>query len=138
MRLVVDSNVIISALIKRSKTLELIFDGELELFVPEFAFEEIENHIEYISRRSNLSKEELALFLESIKQRITIVPAEEFKQHLKEAAETSPDSGDIPYFALCKRLDVALWSNDKWLKRQTKMTVLSTKEVVNHLLKTKR
>jgi predicted nucleic acid-binding protein len=137
MKLVVDANILISAMIKRSKTLELLFDDAFDLFVPEYLFEEIENHLGYISKKSGLSKNELTLLFDSLKLQLTIVPSEEFRSYLKEAAKISPDIKDIPYLALCKKLNVALWSNDKALKEQIEIKVLSTKEIIGYLIELK-
>ena len=46
MDVVVDANIVISALIKRSYTLELMFNDDLRLFSPEFLIEEISEHKE--------------------------------------------------------------------------------------------
>ena len=48
MKLVVDANVVISALIADSKTRELIVTLEPDLFTPEFVHEEIGNYEELI------------------------------------------------------------------------------------------
>jgi predicted nucleic acid-binding protein len=42
MQLVVDTNVLISALLARSKTFDVIILGDLELYAPEYALWEIE------------------------------------------------------------------------------------------------
>lgn len=59
MKLVVDTNVLISALIKDSITRELLLFPSMEFLLPEHALEEIETHKSHISRRSGLSNDEL-------------------------------------------------------------------------------
>lgn len=58
MQLVVDTNVLISALIARSKTYEAIVFGELELFAPEHALDEIEEHKEELEDRMDVEEDE--------------------------------------------------------------------------------
>ncbi len=41
-----------------------------------------------------------------------------------------PDENDIIYFALALKLKCCIWSNDKALKRQDRIMVLSTKELL--------
>jgi len=52
MKLVVDANVVISALIADSKTRELIATLEPALLTPEFVYDEIENYTELIVEKS--------------------------------------------------------------------------------------
>ena len=63
MRLVVDTNVLISALVARSKTFEIIILGDLELFAPEYALGEVERHKEELGARMGVSQEEFNVAL---------------------------------------------------------------------------
>ena len=51
MDLVADANIIFAALIKESKTHELIFDEKLHLFTTEFFFTEFEKHAKEIQEK---------------------------------------------------------------------------------------
>ena len=51
MDLVVDANVIFAALIKESKTYEILFDERLHLFTTEFFFVELEKHEREIQKK---------------------------------------------------------------------------------------
>ena len=42
----------------------------------------------------------------------------------------SPDINDTEYFALALKLKCSIWSNDKKLKKQNKVKVYSTEEIV--------
>ena len=55
MDLVVDANIIFAALIKESKTYELIFDEKLHLFTTEFFFTEFKEHSEEIQEKTGKS-----------------------------------------------------------------------------------
>ena len=70
-------------------------------------------------------------FLERMLQwRIEFVPVEEFKDFLKEAELTCPDPDDIEYFALALKLNCPIWSEDIRLKKQSKVKVFSTSELL--------
>ena len=56
MLLVVDTNVILSAAIARSHTLDILFDARLELITPEFVLVEIRSHSDEIGEKSGLDK----------------------------------------------------------------------------------
>ena len=59
---------------------------------------------------------------------IKLFPIEEFLLFLPRAKEICPDRDDVAYFALALKLRCPLWSNDKKLKEQSTVAVLSTKE----------
>ena len=99
MKLVVDANVVISALIADSKTRELIVTLEPDLLTPEFVYDEIENYTELIVQKSGMSPERVAQFIDLLFQSIEAVPAQKFYPHIEEAeaaiGDTDPD--DVLY-----------------------------------------
>ena len=59
MRLVLDANVVISLLINPSAaSIDLFFRDDLDLYIPEIIFEEIDRNMNDIAARSTFSKEE--------------------------------------------------------------------------------
>ena len=130
MELIIDANILMSALVTtKGFTYDLIFNDKIKLFAPEYLLEEFEKHKEEIIKKSNLSKEELHLFLSLISTRINLIPNNEFKEFIKQAKEITPDIDDTEYFALALKFNYPIWSNDKRLKQQDKIKVFSTKEI---------
>ena len=143
MLLVVDANVVFSALIKEGSTLRLLEFNSIfkifELVAPEFIWDEIEEHKDEIIEKSKLAEEGLRKVLEFIRSEIKTIPAEYFSEFLKEAKEISPEE-DFPYVALALKLkslglEAKIWSNDKELKEalRGRIEVLSTKEILERL-----
>ena len=131
MDLVVDANIIFAALIKESKTYELIFDEKLHLFTTEFFFTEFKEHSEEIQEKTDKTDEELNHLLDVLKQKIKLIPLEELLPYLNEAEEISPDPDDVAYIALALKLKCAIWSQDRKLKeKQNKVQVYSTEDLV--------
>ena len=130
MLLVVDANVIMSALVARGRTLDLFFYRNLQLFVPDFIFTEIKEHKKEILRKSGLSEREFELFINLIITRVKIVSAEEIRPYIKKAKEVSPDPDDSIYFALALKMGCPIWSNDKTLKQQSAVRILSTQDIL--------
>ncbi len=130
MDLVVDANIIFSALIKDSFSCYLLFSDRFHLFTPEYIFAEFEKHEEEILEKTERTTEEFYRLLEVLKRRITIVPLEELTEHVDKAEEISPDSGDMAYFALALKFNCPIWSNDKKLKQQDKVQVYHTHELI--------
>ncbi len=126
MDLVVDANVLFAALIKNSFSYSLLFSGKFHLFTPEYIFTEFENHKEELLEKTERTTEEFFRLLETLKRRIVIVPLEELVPYVKEAEKLTPDTDDMVYFALALKLSCAIWSNEKKLKEQDKITVYNT------------
>ncbi len=131
MDLVVDANIIFAALIKESKTYELIFDEKLHLFTTEFFFTEFKEHSEEIREKMGKRGEELNHLLDVLKKKIKLIPLEELLPYVDEAEEISPDPDDVAYIALALKLRCALWSQDRKLKeKQNKVQVYTTADLV--------
>ena len=143
MLLVVDANVVFSALIREGSTLRLLEFNSIfkiiELVAPEFLWDEIEEHKEEIIKKSKLSEEELEKVLGFIMSEIKAIPEEYFSEFLEETKDISPED-DFPYVALALKLksiglEAKIWSNDKELKEilEGRVEVLSTKEILERL-----
>jgi len=136
MDFVVDSNILISALIKpEGKIRGLLFSDILVLYAPEFVFMEINKHRNLILDKSGFTVEEFELIKTIIMSRIKIVPDLDFISFSETAKDCCPDPDDWLFFALALKLNAPLWSDDKLLKNQTKIVVLNTSEIVGLLSK---
>ncbi|MBU1200907.1 MAG: PIN domain-containing protein [Nanoarchaeota archaeon] len=131
MDLVIDANVLFSVLIKRGKTEELILHEDIQVFAPEFIFEEFDKYAKLIIKKTERSKEELEEILDLLKKKIKTIPNEETEKHISEAKIICPDENDVEYFALALKLRCPIWSQDKALKQQKIITVYSTEELNN-------
>ena len=89
MLLIVDANVVFSALIREGLTLRLFEFNSIfkifELVAPEFIWEEIKKHKKDIIRKSKLSEEELERVVEFVRSEIKPVPEKHFSEFLEEA-----------------------------------------------------
>ena len=129
MDLVIDANVLFSALIKDSFAYNLLFSGSFHLFTPEYIFTELEKHKEELLKKTERTDEEFSGLLEILKRRVIIVPLEELVPYVEEAEKLTPDPDDMAYFALALKLNCVIWSNDKKLKVQDKIKVYNTHEL---------
>ena len=131
MDLVVDANEIFAAIMKESKTHELIFDERLHLFTTEFFFTEFNKHSKEIQKKTGKTEEELIHLLDVLKKKMILVPLEELLPYVDEAKKISPDPDDVAYIALALKLKCAIWSQDRKLKdRQNKVQVYSTEDLI--------
>ncbi len=131
MYLVVDANVVFSSLISFSgETRRLVFSDDVQLFSPPLLLEEINEHKEEIRSKSGYSSNELEIAASLLMTRIKIAQFHEFEREIKKATEACPDQNDVEYFALALSLGCAVWSNDAKLKKQIKVKVINTSELL--------
>ncbi|WP_324662913.1 PIN domain-containing protein [Haloarcula sediminis] len=133
MKLVIDANVVISALIADSKTRELIVTLEPNLLTPAFVYDEIENYEELIVNKSGMGPDRVAQFIDLLFQYIEVVPAEDFYPAIESAdaaiGDTDPD--DVLYLACAIASDAAIWSDDSDFDEQNLVETYSTSDVIN-------
>ncbi len=131
MDLVVDANIIFSALIKEGKSAEILLNFSHNFFIPEYVFEEFERHKDEILAKTNRTEREFNEVLSELKETISIIPREEFEEYLDLAEGISPDRDDVMYFALALKLGCGILSNDKELKSQKEVKVYSIEDLLN-------
>jgi len=133
MELIVDANVLFSALIRKGHTRHfLLFSGH-SFYTPEFVFEEIEAHLDEIKEKTMLSESEIREILSDIFTfgNIKVIPLHELQSYRNEARKISPDPYDVHYVALALKRRCAIWSNDKDLKeKQNTIKVYNTEEII--------
>ena len=138
MFLVVDANRVFSALLSKGKAFDVFLLNNilnsLWLISPEYLFFEIGKHLDEILERSKLSSEELAKVFKFIKDEVDFLPFEEFNMFADEADKLAPHSKDAQYFALALASDGAIWSDETAFKKQSKVKVFNTDEVIALLL----
>jgi predicted nucleic acid-binding protein len=136
MRLVVDTSILISSLIKQSVSREILLLPFMKFYLPEHALEEMEIHKTKISRLSGLSFDEIDILLNSLLDNISIVPAQTIRPYLKKAERIigGIDPGDIPFVALALAVENdGIWSNDKHFKAIKQIKVWKTSDLLIHL-----
>jgi predicted nucleic acid-binding protein len=133
MKLVIDANVVISALIADSKTRELIVTLEPDLLTPAFVYDEIENYEELIVEKSGMEPDRVEQFTDLLFQYIEVVPSDDFYPAIDRADEaigdTDPD--DVLYLACAIACDTVIWSDDSDFNEQDLVEMYSTSDVVD-------
>lgn len=136
MRLVIDTGILISALLKDSVTREILLFSSGDFLLPEYAFEELEKHKDSISARSGLSREDIEIVLSLIIENITIIPASKLKPHMQKAHNLIGciDPLDVPFAALALAVENdGIWSNDKHFENLKGIKIWKTSEVFNYI-----
>jgi len=72
--------------------------------------------------------------MEDLRRFVGVVPDEEFKDFGDDAKQLLEEHiKDIPYFALALFLKCGIWSNEKRFKRQSRIKVFSTSDLIELL-----
>lgn len=130
MILIVDANILFAALIKNSVTAELIFNADFQLYTCEFIIEEFFKYEKEIMKKTHRTREQFVTIMHQLKEIITVIPKEEYSKFIIKAEKFSPDQKDTMYFALAMKLNAAVWSNDDRLKKQDKIKIYKTSDLM--------
>lgn len=119
-KVVVDTNVIITALISGdSNLLTKLLDSKLSLVSPKFIITELFKHAPKIFKQSNLSEDSVLSILSLLVDRIYLYDEQQIS--IGNWVETNRlcrdvDVKDMPFVALALENDAYLWTNDRKLK----------------------
>ncbi len=130
MRLVIDANIIIAALIKNSTIRSLILQKQFELLSPEFVLSEIHKHKQLIIRKSGLTSEEYTLVINTLFEAITIVPKKTYQHLLLKASKELSDQKDVPFLALALATQSSIWSDDKGFFETKTVKTFTTRDIL--------
>lgn len=134
MRIVIDTNIFISALIKENQTREMIINSNDTFIFPEYEFQEIYKHKEDIQKKSGYSEIEFIKMTSFLLKNMKIVTYEEICNYYNEAYEimNKIDSDDKIFIATALAFDAIIWSDDKHFKMQDRVKSLTTEEMKNY------
>ena len=132
MNIVIDTNILISALIKDSTTRKILFESEMEFYYPDVSLKELQKHEKMILEKSGMTEEEYSKVLDDILLRVNIVQMELFKDKLWEASNLigNIDADDVVFLAVALWINGFVWSEDKDFEKQNKIKILKTKDLL--------
>lgn len=138
MLLVVDANVVFSALYSQSSAFDVFainkIYGSFEFVAPEFLFLEIENRFDRLVSKSKLPKEEIEGAFALIKEQVEVVSSDEFIDAVPKAAQLLGNHlKDVSYVALALKLGCPIFSGEKRLKALSSIKVFSPRELLDML-----
>lgn len=113
--LVVDTNRVISALLREGETRRALLGTGATLFAPQFLQEEIVNNLPELARRVGIGADTLARALAPLLKRVLWVTADEYAVQLPKAVQALArvDPDDVPFLACALAVGAdAIWSFD--------------------------
>lgn len=131
--IVVDANILFSALLRDGATRHLLLYTELDLHTPDHIWDEFDRNRGHLLEKTSATAAAFDLLLDSLKDRIADLPPQVLRAHLDQArnAVGEDDQLDAPYVAATLALDGALWTEDKRLREQAPVPVLGTGDIVD-------
>ncbi|MBI5636118.1 PIN domain-containing protein [Candidatus Micrarchaeota archaeon] len=134
MKLVIDTNRIIAALICDGASRKILFDNRFKLVSPERALLEVRKYEKEIRLKAGISADELNLLIDLICEKISIVPKEEYEKFLDKAGEMIDDADDEPFIALALATsNSGIWSDDKHFFKQIEIPVWKTSDLMEKI-----
>lgn len=114
MKLVIDTNIVISSIIRDSTARKLLFHPALELYAPEHIFEELERNKAEVMQKAEISSDEFETFIRVVSKVVNIISKEAYSEHLEEVHAVIGYAPDEPFAAVAIALgDCGIWSNDR-------------------------
>jgi len=133
MRLVVDTNRIIAALVKDSASRKILLSDKIDFLTIEITKQEIEEHRQELLDKTRLIDEQLNLALSFLFSRVFVVSDIVVESKMDEAKKImdSLDPDDTPFIALALAVENdGIWSDDKHFKQQNTIRIWETKDLL--------
>ncbi len=137
MIIVVDVNVLLSALIKDGMTRKLLFTLDLDFCFPESSLEKLRKYQSLIIKKSGLSESEFTTLLKTILSFIRIISTEELLCVWDKAKDIMEhiDPEDVTIIAAALSQENAfIWSDDAHFDEQDRVPHFKTEDVVKIFL----
>ena len=131
MRLIVNTNRIIAALIKDSASRKIIIHSNAELLTIGFLNKEIQKYNGTLLKKSSLNKIELDILFKKLMEKVLILDDRLINTKIKEARRIMDkiDPNDTPFIAAALAAKADIWSDDEHFQRQNKVKVWRTKDL---------
>ena len=133
MNIVIDTNVFISALIKKdSLSREILINSGNNFLFPEYEFQEIYKHKEEILKKSGHSEIEFIQATSLLLHRTKIVRYFEICNYYNKALEIMGgiDYDDAIFIATALAFNCPIWSDDQHFQKQKIVKILTTKNII--------
>jgi len=133
MKIVVDTNIFLSALIKDSITRKIIVESNWNFYYPEISLHEIKKYRNLVLEKSTMLESEYEELLSRLLAHVRMVSNVDIDKYLVEAKNIlgAIDPDDVVFLAVAMGIkDSVIWSDDKDFERQSRIKILKTKDII--------
>lgn len=138
MKIVVDTNRIIAALVKDSASRKILLSDKFSFLTVEVAKSEIKEHRGELLDKTKLTDKELNTILSILFSKVLVVSdvVIEGKMHEAEQIMDAIDPSDTPFMALALAVENdGIWSDDEHFKKQSTTKVWKTVDLLTLIRK---
>ena len=135
MKLVIDSNRIIAALVKDSYSRKIILHSDLELLAINMSQKDIQKYRKDILSKAKITEEQFNSVFEKLNERMIKLDDAIIQGKMKEAKEIMDkvDKDDTPFIAAALATKADIWSDDKHFEKQNRIKIWKTKDLSQYL-----
>jgi len=133
MKFIIDTNILVSSLLKDSTTREILLNESFEFYLPEMVMIELKKYLSYIIQKSGLTEKEIKEILNTLLENLKLVPLDEYEDKMGEAMKimSKIDEKDAQFIAVALSIkNDGIWSNDKHFEKQEKIQVFKTIDII--------
>jgi len=126
MKIVIDSNRVLAAMIKDSTTRKILLDHMFEFVAPDYILTELRKYEDRVLKVSGITKYEFEILLAMIFENITTIPETEYRELIEQLKDEISDSKDLAYIAACLASKACgIWTHDPHFKEQKKVNIFT-------------
>lgn len=136
MFLVIDANILFSFFNPESSRRLVIKSCSklgFKLISPDFAFEELLKDKEKIKKYSKIGELEFIILFSLLEKMIESIGKLQYNGFIPKSKELAPHIKDVLYFALALHFNCPIWSDEKSFKKQSKVKVYNTSELLKEI-----
>lgn len=136
--LIIDSNILVSAIIKEGITREVLTTkSNINFVFPEAGLEEIYLHKQEILNKAGINKKEFDILLLRLLKYIRLIPLNVIADFNYEANKIMQkiDKEDVIFIAAALSLNCPIWSDDRHFQKQKEIKILTTKDILKRFCK---
>ncbi|MDO8538215.1 MAG: PIN domain-containing protein [archaeon] len=133
MKVTVDANILFACLITDGVTRRIWFNPEISLFAPRFILNEFLKYKQEIVKKFKGTEKEFDQLLEKALLQVKLVSDEDLKPFIPAVKTLIADEKDWLYLACALKEDTIIWSNDNDLKKQSRIKVKTTQELIEEV-----
>lgn len=136
MKIILDTNILFSALIKDSTTRKIILEYNGKFLLPEYVFDEIKKHQEMLYQKTKLERKEFEQLLQIILTKVEVIPIEKLVPHRTQACKIMEniDRNDAIFIACgLAHPNSVIWTDDKDFKKQNSVRIMNTTEIIEEM-----
>jgi len=136
MKLVIDTNILISAMLRDSTTRRILLSASIEFLTAGYSIQEVMEHLEEVCKKNGVSRDKNLDILQRLQKHVRIVEIDDESGVQEEAEDLMRkiDPDDAPVIAAALSVDCdGIWSEDPHLLKQDMVRIWRTRDLIQFI-----